>query len=64
MSSYIKRSLNDLTNENKRLKDDSAIDLNYDIKKSQSSYSTSTSSGRERNLKFKIEYFSLYRIIV
>ncbi len=47
MSLYIKRTLNDLTNDNKRLKNDSAIDLNFDIGelKNQSSYSTSTSSG-------------------
>lgn len=50
MSSSTKRILNDLTNEKKRLKNDSGIDLNFDIgglkqEKSQSSYSISTSSG-------------------
>jgi len=50
MSFRTKRTLNDLTNDNKRLKNDSAIDLNFDIrelnnKKCQSSYSTSISSG-------------------
>ncbi|CAF0879211.1 unnamed protein product [Adineta steineri] len=49
MSSIIKRTLNDLTNENKRLKNDSAIDLNFDneelnMKNSHSSYSKSISS--------------------
>ncbi|CAF1070628.1 unnamed protein product [Rotaria sp. Silwood1] len=46
MSSSIKRVFNDSTNEKKRIKNDSAIDLNFDIEelkheKSQSSYSTS-----------------------
>jgi hypothetical protein len=46
-----KRTLNDLTNENKCLKNDSAIDLNFDLgqlkptKTNQSSHSTSISSG-------------------
>lgn len=45
MSLNRKRSLNDLTNDNKRLKNDSAIDLNFDIgqlknDKSQSSLSS------------------------
>ncbi|CAF2490257.1 unnamed protein product [Rotaria sp. Silwood2] len=46
MSSSIKRVFKDTTNEKKRVKNDSAIDLNFDIEelkheKSQSSYSTS-----------------------
>jgi len=41
MSLYIKRTLNDLTNENKRLKNDSAIDMG----ELKNTYSTSTSSG-------------------
>jgi hypothetical protein len=48
MSFNIKRTLKNLTNENKRFKNDSAIDLNFDIgelKNQSSSYSTSTSSG-------------------
>ncbi|UJR38291.1 hypothetical protein I4U23_030961 [Adineta vaga] len=46
MSTNTKRTLNDLTNENKRLKNDSAIDLNFDIGelKDNQSHSTSTSS--------------------
>jgi hypothetical protein len=46
MSFSRKRTLNDLTNDHKRLKNDSAIDLNFDVGelKNQSSYSTSTSS--------------------
>jgi len=45
MSFSRKRTLNDLTNDNKRLKNDSAIDLNFDVGelKNQSSYSTSES---------------------
>jgi len=41
MSLYIKRTLNDLTNENKRLKNDSVIDTG----ELKNTYSTSTSSG-------------------
>ncbi|CAF1093157.1 unnamed protein product [Rotaria sordida] len=46
MSSSIKRAFKDSTNEKKRIKDDSAIDLYFDIEelkhdKSQSSYSKS-----------------------
>jgi hypothetical protein len=57
MSSSIKRTLIDLTNENKRLKNDSAIDLNFDIgelkdNKSQSLYSSLGSSGMN-DLQYK-----------
>ncbi|CAF2109679.1 unnamed protein product [Rotaria magnacalcarata] len=49
MSSCIKRVFNDLTNEQKRLKNDSVIDLNFNIgelkhEKSQSSHSMSLPS--------------------
>ncbi|CAF0950938.1 unnamed protein product [Adineta ricciae] len=45
MSTDLKRTLNDLTNESKRLKNDSAIDLNFDIGeiKHQQSHSSSES---------------------
>ena len=64
MSSSIKRTLTDLTNENKRLKNDSAIDLNFDIgelqtNKSQSFYSTSGSSGM-KNFSYKYSFFCFF----
>jgi len=45
MSFSRKRTLNDLTNDNKRLKNDSAIDLNFDIGELKNKKSQSISSG-------------------
>ncbi len=45
MSSSVKRTLIDLTNENKRLKNDSAIDLYFDIGELKNNKSQSSSSG-------------------